>query len=341
MSIDLSTEYLGLKLRNPCVLAPSPLTASIDQMQRFADAGAAAAVLPSMFEDQLEQQKAETDALYECRTDVPTESLSYFQEMEEYNRGPDAYLRYVAEVRKRISIPVIASLGAVTPGDWSDFARSIQSAGADAIELNIYFVPHDPMLTARDVENRYREILADVSSSTSLPVSIKLGPYFTALANFAQHLEEDGARGLVLFNRYLEPDVDIETREVWPRLDLSRRGELRLALRWIAILREQRSLSLAATGGVHGTDDIIKSMLVGADAVMMASSLIEGGPERLSKQLDEFQDWLKGQGVDSVAAIKGVMRHARDASHADREERSNYLHALVSYANRWRAEHAS
>lgn len=340
MAVDLSTNYLGLPLANPCVLAPGPLTASLEQLRRLADAGAAAAVLPSMFEDQLEQRRAASDAMYECRTDVPMESLSYFEEMEDYNQGPEAYLRYVAAAKKAVSIPVIASVGAVSPGEWSEFVRSLQNAGADAVELNVYFVPSDPYVTAPDVENRYLEILSDVSSSASIPVSMKMGPYFSSLPAFARHLEEAGAAGLVLFNRYLEPDIDVESREVWPRLDLSRRGELRLALRWIAILREQRKLSLAATGGIHCTQDLIKAILVGADATMMTSTLIEGGPDRLEKLLEELQDWMVGHDVSSISELKGQMRHRADADSVDKTERGNYLHALVSYANRWRAEHA-
>lgn len=339
MAVDLSTTYLGLSLKNPCVLAPGPLTASLHQLQRLEEAGAAAAVLPSIFEDQLERQRAELDATYECRTDIPTESLSYFNEMEDYNRGPDAYLRYVAAVKDSVSIPIIASIGAATPGDWSDFARSLQNAGADAIELNVYFVPTDPYMTAPDVENRYLEILSEVRAATSVPVAMKIGPYFSSLPAFARHLEEAGAAGLVLFNRYLEPDIDVESREIWPRLDLSQRGELRAVLRWIAILRSQRKLSFAATGGIHCTQDIIKSVLVGADVAMMTSTLIEGGADRLIELLEELQDWMSGHQVASLADLKGQMQHQGDTGSIDKSERGNYLHALVSYANRWRAEH--
>lgn len=339
MGSILSTKYLGLELKTPCVLAPGPITGSIEQIQQFANAGAAAAVIPSIFEDQLEQQMKETDALYECRTNVPTDSLSYFEDMESYNRGPDAYVSYLERVKEATSIPIIASIGATSPGDWTQFARSLQNHGADAIELNIYFVPADPELTSRDVENIYLEIVSMIDSVVTIPVAVKMGPYFSALPGFAKRLQNAGANGLVLFNRYLEPDIDIETREIWPRLDLSRRGELRLALRWIAVLRNQLDLSLAATGGVHGMPEVVKSLLVGADAVMMASSLLERGPDHLAKMLDELKSWMHTKNIDSVEELKGQMKHNEDALETERNERGSYLHAVVSFTNRWRAEH--
>lgn len=341
MSSKLATNYLGLDLQSPCILAPGPITCSIEKMKQFSDAGAAAAVLPSIFEDQIEHQLSKTDALYECRTNIPTDSLTYFEGMEEYNRGTDAYLHYVESAKRELSIPIISSIGATSLGDWTGFARSLQNAGADAIELNVYFVPADPDTTSREVENLYLEILSQVESTVTIPVAMKLGPYFTALSGFAQRLQATGASGLVLFNRYLEPDIDIETREIWPRLDLSRRSELRIALRWIAILRNQLNLSLAATGGVHGMPEIIKSLLVGADAVMMASSLLERGPDHLAKLLEELQDWMSAQKVASIQELKGQLKHVTDDDATEREERSNYLHAVVSFTDRWRAEHDS
>ena len=336
MSVDLSTRYLGLDLKNPCVLAASPLTARLSSLRRFEEAGAAAAVLPSLFQDQVEMQQADQDPCYECRSDVPLDKLSFFDDMKEHNRGPDGYLAMIQRAKEAISIPLIGSLNATQPGEWTAFSRSIQSAGVDALELNIYFIPVDPWQTARDVENRYLDTISSVISHVSIPVSVKLGAYFTSLPHFVRQLSEIGTAGVVLFNRYLEPDVDVDAHRIWPRLDLSHHSENRLPFRWVGLLSDQIDIDYAITSGIHSSLDVVKSVMVGANAVMMASALLQHGPSRLVKILDEIEGWLVDHDLESIAQIKGQLTHGAYAE-ASRDERGHYLEALVAGAMTWRA----
>ncbi len=332
MSLDLSTNYLGLKLKNPLVASASPLTGELDSLKRLEDAGASAAVWPSIFEEQIEHEEQEVNRLYEAHTDSFAESLGFFPDMEDYRIGPDVYLEQIEEAKKSLSIPVIGSLNGSSKGGWVRYAKMIQDAGADALELNIYFVPTDPEMTSSDAEDRYVELLSAVKETLSIPLAVKIGPYFSSLPNFVGRLCAAGADGLVLFNRFLEPDVDLEELTFEPCLQLSTRNELRLSLRWIAILRDQVSVSIAATSGVHFTEDAIKALLVGADVVMMASVLLQRGPEHLTTMLSELTNWLEVKEYESVGQLKGSMSRNRAADPSELE-RANYMKALISYSD--------
>ena len=333
MSVDLSTEYLGLKLKNPLVAAASPLTGNPDTLRQLEDAGASAAVWPSIFEEQIEHEEQEIGRLYDTGAESYAESLGgYLPAMEDYRIGPEAYLTQIEEAKKSISIPIIGSLNGVSKGGWVRYAKMIQDAGADALELNIYFVPTDPQMTSDDVEERYAELVVAVKESLSIPLAVKIGPFFSGLPHFAAKLEKAGAEGLVLFNRFLEPDVDLEELQFRPNLHLSTRNELRLPLRWIAILRDQLQGSLAATSGVHFTEDVIKALLVGADVVMMASVLLQRGPGYLTQMREELENWLEEKEYESVEQLKGSMSRIR-CSDPSELERANYMKALISYTD--------
>ena len=333
MTIDLSTKYLGLQLKNPLVAAASPLTGNLDSLAQLEEAGASAAVWPSIFEEQIEHEEAEINRLYENTTDSFAESLtSFLPAMEDYRIGPEAYLSQIEEAKKSISIPIIGSLNGSSKGGWIRYAKMIQDAGADALELNIYFVPTDAEMTSEQVEDRYVELLAGVKESLSIPLSVKIGPFFSGLPRFAAKLEEAGADGLVLFNRFLEPDVDLEELQFRPNLHLSTRNELRLPLRWFAILRDQLKLSIGATSGVHFTEDVIKALLVGSDVVQLASVLLQRGPGYLKQMLEELESWLEEKEYESVEQLKGSMSRIR-CSDPSELERANYMKALISYTD--------
>lgn len=333
MSIDLSTKYLGLELKNPVAVSACPLTGDVDSLQRLEEAGAAAAVLPSLFEEQIVHDEQEIGALYEEHTESFAESISHFlPEMENYNTGCDAYLALIEKAKKHVAIPIIASLNGASPGGWTRYAKSMQDAGADAIELNVYYVPTDPRMTAEVVEQQYLDVVSGVVDSVKVPVAVKIGPYFTSLPHFVPRVTEAGAAGLVLFNRFLEPDIDLETLEVAPNLVLSSRHELRLVLRWIAILRDHVSASLAATSGIHFADDVIKALLVGADVAMVATVLLRYGAATVAKLLEETQTWMEEHDYTSVAQMKGSMSH-KNCPDPSGLERANYMKALTSFTN--------
>jgi dihydroorotate dehydrogenase (fumarate) len=333
MTVDLSTTYLGLQLKNPLVASASPLTGNLDSLRQLEDAGASAAVWPSIFEEQIEHEEEEIGRLYDMGTDSFAESVgSFLPAMEDYRIGPEAYLTQIEEAKKSISIPIIGSLNGSSKGGWIRYAKMIQEAGADALELNVYFVPTDPKMTSTAVEERYVDLVAAVSESLSIPLGVKIGPFFSGLPQFAARLEEAGAQGLVLFNRFLEPDVDLEDLQFRPNLHLSTRNELRLPLRWIAILRDQLNVSLAATSGVHFTEDVIKALLVGADVVMMASVLLQRGPGYLKQMVEELENWLEEKEYESVEQLKGSMSRIR-CSDPSELERANYMKALISYTD--------
>jgi dihydroorotate dehydrogenase (fumarate) len=321
-----------LQLKNPLVASASPLTGDLATLRHLEEAGASAAVWPSLFEEQIEHEEAEIGRLYDFQTESFAESLDFFPALEDYRIGPGAYLDKIEEAKRNISIPIIGSLNGSSKGGWVRYAKLIQDAGADALELNIYFVPTDAEMTSADVEQRYIELAASVKDSLSIPLAIKIGPFFSGLPTFAGRLVEAGADGLVLFNRFLEPDVDLETLQFRPNLHLSTRNELRLPLRWIAILRDQLSVSLAATSGVHFTEDVIKALLVGADVVMMASVLLQRGPSYLNQMRDELENWLEENEYESVEQLKGSMSRIR-CSDPSALERANYMKALVSYTD--------
>jgi dihydroorotate dehydrogenase (fumarate) len=330
MRADLSTKYLGLSLKNPIVASASPLTGDLDSLRQLEQAGVAAAVLPSLFEEQISRDEQRLHLLYEHQSHTFAESLSYFPRINDYNVGPRDYLKLLETAKKTVSIPVIGSLNGSTPGGWARYAKLMQEAGADAIELNIYFVSTDPKMSPSDVEWRYVDLVSTVREAVTIPLAVKIGAQFTNLANFVSQLSQVGANGIVLFNRYLEPDIDLETLQVTPRLVLSNRNELRLPLRWIAILRDQVSLSLAATSGIHYPEDVIKLLLVGADVCMLTSTLLRHGVDYVGEMLTAIQKWLDDKEYDSVEQLKGSMSYG-NCPDSGNLERANYMKAIVSY----------
>jgi dihydroorotate dehydrogenase (fumarate) len=332
VSVDLSTDYLGLKLKNPLVASASPLTSKLDSLRRLQDAGAAAAVMHSLFEEQIVHEEIELDNLYEQHANAFAESLGYFPEQEDYHTSCGDYLKTIEDAKRSLSIPIIGSLNGSSKGGWVRYAKSIEEAGADALELNIYFVPTDQQMSSSEVEDRYCELLAAVKESLKIPLAVKIGPFFSGLPHFADRLASAGADGLVLFNRFLEPDIDLDELVFEPNLILSSRAELRLSLRWLAILRDQLSISLAATSGVHETEDVVKALLAGADITMMATVLLQRGTQHLAQMLQELQNWLEEREYESVEQLKGSMSRIR-CSDPSQLERANYMKALVSYTD--------
>lgn len=330
MSIDLSTEYLGLKLAHPLVASASPISAHLDGIQKLEQSGAAAIVMPSLFEEQITHDEQEINRLYEYKADSFAESLSYFPEPEDFRSTTKEYLATLEAAKKSVKVPVIASLNGCSVGGWTSYAKSMQDAGADALELNIYFVPTDPDASAADVEKRYVDLVASVRSHVTIPLAVKFGTNFSSIPHFARQLTAAGANGLVLFNRWLEPDIDLEELQITPNLVLSNRYEMRVPLRWIAILREHLSVSLAATSGVHYAEDVIKLVLAGADVVMMASALLKYGPETLGKLREDLRVWMEEKEYASVKQMKGSMSRA-NCPQPSELERGNYMKALVSY----------
>jgi dihydroorotate dehydrogenase (fumarate) len=330
MRADLKTYYLGLPLKNPIVAAASPLTGDLDTLRQLEQAGIAAVVLPSLFEEQISHDEQRISALYDYHTFSSAESLTYFPELRELSVGPRDYLRMLEAAKKTMTVPVIGSLNGCSPGGWVRFAKLFQDSGADAVELNIYFVPTDPAVTSAEVESRYIDLVATVRQAVTIPVAVKIGAQFTNLTNFVARLAKVGANGVVLFNRYLEPDIDLQSLQITPQLVLSSRHELRLPLRWIAILRDQLAISLAATSGVHYPEDVIKLLIVGADVCMIASSLLKHGVDYVSELTRELQNWLDMNGYDSVDQLKGSMSYG-NCPDSGQLERANYMKAITSY----------
>src|SRR5436305_4808286 len=278
---DLTTTYLGLHLKNPLVASASPLSKKLDTVRRIEDAGAAALVMYSLFEEQITHESQELDHYLECGTHTFAESLSYFPDLGIYNLGTEPYLEHVHKIEQEVSIPVIGSLNGISSGGWVEYAHRIEQAGADALELNIYYLPTDPDLTGAELEDDYVQLVRDVRAKVKLPIAVKLSPYFTALPNLAKRIVEAGADGLVLFNRFYQPDFDLEELEVVPNLVLSTSHEMRLPLRWIAILYGRIQADFALTSGVHTAQDVLKAMMAGANVAMMTSTLLENGAGRI------------------------------------------------------------
>jgi dihydroorotate dehydrogenase (fumarate) len=334
--MDLSTEYLGLTLRNPLVASASPLSNTVDGVRRLADAGLGAVVLYSLFEEQLRREAAENARLAEAGTEVFAEALSYFPAEAEAEAvaesaadepSPRRYLSLIERAAAAVEIPVIGSLNGVTPGGWTSYARAMQDAGAAAIELNIYFVPGDPRISGRDVEQRHIDILRRVKDAVTVPVAVKLSPHFSSTGEMALLLDEAGADGLVLFNRFLQPDIEPERMAVVPAVDLSNPKEARLPRTWISILCRRVAASLAGTTGVDGPPDVIKYLLAGADVVMTASALIRHGPEYAAVLLDGLSGWMVRKGYASVGEVRGLLAVPADADQAG-YERAGYVAAM-------------
>ena len=332
MTVDLRTRYLGLDLIHPIVASASPLTGSIDSLKRLQDAGIAAVVLPSLFEEQIEHEEMAAHNLMMSGTELSPEARGFFPEMQHYRTGPDQYLQLIADAKKALSVPVIASLNGYTPGGWTGIARQFQEAGADAIELNVYFLATRVDDSSAAVEQRYVDLVESVTRQVNIPVAVKVAPYFSAMANMAARLAKAGASGLVLFNRFLQPDIALGELEVAPHLVLSTSDELRLALRWIAILRGRVGVSLAATGGAHTPDDVLKLLLAGADCVMLASSLLTQGPAHVGTLVRGVQAWMTERDYSSVAQMKGSLSQ-QSCPDPDAFERANYMKALHSYTS--------
>jgi len=329
--MDLSTAYLGLRLKNPLVPSSSPLSYKLSTLKQLEDAGASAVVLYSLFEEQIE---LENDTLDRCLTygaESFAEAVTYFPDLRAYPAQPDAYLEHIRRAKEALSIPVIASLNGVSTGGWVRYARAIQEAGADALELNMYFLSTDADSRGDLVESMYADLLVDIRRAVTIPVAVKLSPFFSALPNIARRLVRAGANGLVLFNRFYQPDFDIETLDVVPHLVLSDSNDLRLPLRWIAILYGRVGADLALTSGVHTAEDMLKGLMAGASVTMMASELLQNGIGRLADILRDLERWLIDHEYESVQQLIGSMSHRSVAAPAA-FERANYMRVLQSFA---------
>jgi dihydroorotate dehydrogenase (fumarate) len=331
--VDLSTTYLGLQLKNPIVASASPLSKKVDMVRRLEDAGVSAVVMYSLFEEQITHESLALDYFLSRGTESNAEAMTYFPELASYNIGPESYLELIQKHKAAVNIPIIASLNGISTGGWIDYARRIEEAGADALELNIYFIPSDLTLTSQELEQAYVDLVGDIRKQVRIPLAVKLSPFYTTLPNLAAHLVKAGANGLVLFNRFLQPDLDIETLEVVPTLHLSTSDELRLPLRWVAMLYGRVKTDLALTGGVHTAEDVLKSMMAGANVTMLASELIAKGPSRASEILADTKTWMETFEYESIKQMRGSMSQQSVAEPAA-FERANYMKALSSFDNR-------
>jgi len=328
--MDISTTYLGLKLKNPIVPSASPLMEKLENVKRMEDAGAGAVVLHSLFEEQITNEALQLHYHTTAGTESFAEALTYFPDPGAYKFGGDEYVEYVRKVKQAVGIPVIGSLNGVTTGGWTQYARHIQDAGADAIELNLYFVPTDPNIDGAKLENAYLDVLKAVRAAVTIPVAVKISPFFTSLPNMAKRFADAGAGALVLFNRFYQPDMDIESLKVYPHIILSDPHSIRRSLRWIAILHGRVNLSLAATGGVHTATDVLKLLMAGADVTMMCSALYKNGVSHITEVLADMQMWLVEREYESVAQLKGSLSQKSVADPAA-FERALYLKELQSF----------
>jgi len=328
--MDLRTTYMGLELKNPVVASASPLSEKYDNFRRMEDAGAAAVVMFSLFEEQIKHENAAIEHLITSGSESYAESLSYFPEFEDYETGPDEYLNLLRRATEAVDIPVIASLNGITNEGWVDTARLMQDAGASGIELNAYYIPANLYMDGREVEQRYLEVLKAVKAAVSIPVAMKLSPFFSATGNMARQFDEAGADALVLFNRFYQPDLDLEEMEVVTDLKLSTPAEIRLPLLWIGVLHGRINASLAASTGVHSPLELIKYLLTGADAVMTTSGMLRYGIDFLTTLVDGLQDWMEAKQYDSVTQLRGAMSQI-NCLNPGAFERANYIRILENY----------
>lgn len=324
---DLATSYLGLALKSPLLVSSSPLTYELDNLKQLEAAGAGAIVLYSLFEEQIELAEMGFSNYYKQHVEELPEALRHVANMKEYNQGAGSYLAHIYQAKHALSIPIIGSLNGYYSSGWTRYARLIEAAGADALELNIYYLPTKPHISGSEVEQMYIDLVRDVTASVRIPVSVKLSPYFSAMANIARRLVGAGAHGLVLFNRFYQPDFDIVNRAIIPSLDLSTSSELRLRLRWVALLARQIEADLAVTGGVHTAEDVVKGLMAGANVVMVASALIQNGIEYMTTLTNDLTAWLDAYAYKSVSDIRGVLSYAQIGDSAALE-RANYLNVL-------------
>ena len=328
--MDLSTRYLGIDLKNPLVASASPLSEEVEAVKQLEEAGAAAVVMHSLFEEQINLESKELDYFLSAGSDSYAEALSYFPDITEFRTGPDEYLDQVRKLKETVEIPIIGSLNGVSTGGWMEYARKIEEAGADALELNIYYIPTDPSLSCTDIENIYLDNIRSVKKAVKIPVAVKVGPFFTNMAAMAHKLVAAGADGLVLFNRFYQPDLDLENLEVVPAVQLSSSAEILLPLRWIAILYGRIKASLAATSGIHTAQDVLKLLMAGADVTMMCSALLKNGIGHLKGVLADITRWMEEHEYTSVKQLKGSMSQKSVAEPAA-FERANYMKAIKSY----------
>lgn len=327
--MDLKTSYLGLELKNPLIVSASPLCQTLDNIRRMEESGAAAVVLHSLFEEQIMREEKELDKHLSQGTESFAESLTYFPAAGEFLYGPEAYLEHVRKAKKAVKIPVIASLNGRTVGSWMKYAKLIQQAGADALELNIYSVPSNSELTGPQVEDGVLDIVRAVKKTVTIPVAVKLSPFFSSLSSMARRLDGEGVDALVLFNRFYQPDIDLEEKEVVPRIHLSTAMDLRLPLRWVAILHGRVKAKLAATGGIHEASDALKAVLAGADAVQLCSTLYKNGLAHIGRVLKDMTDWMTKHEYASVGEMRGVLS-LKKCPNAEAFERGVYVHAVKS-----------
>ena len=328
--IDLSTEYLGLKLANPLVPSSSPLTGDLDTARQLEDAGASALVLPSLFEEAIEHEQKELERFVHSQALGSYEAQSYQPIPEEYDSELDNYLSRIAQFKSSLDIPVIASLNGISTSGWIDTGKELQQAGADALELNVYYIAGDPGISGVDVENRYLQLLADLREHISIPVTMKLSSQFSSVANMVSKLQQAGAQGVSLFNRFYQPDIDLETLHIKPSLELSSSMESLLRIRWIALIRGRVDLSIAATGGFHQSEDIVKALLVGADVTHLCSVLLKKGPDHIAVLKQQLEHWLQEHEYESVEQMKGSVSQSCAINPAALEH-SNYMHVIKSY----------
>ncbi len=329
--MDLSTSYLGLDLPHPFMPGASPLTADVDNIRKLEDAGASAVVMHSLFEEQIVREEMAVTGSMDAPAESFAEALSYFPDPEEFHLGPDDYLEQVRLAKEAVHVPIIASLNGTTLGGWLKYAELIAQAGADALELNVYNLPSDPETDCTAIEKTTVEMVAAVKEKVPLPVAVKLSPFYSSLPSFAQHLDSIGTDGLVLFNRFYQPDIDIEELEVERKLQLSTSTDLLLRLRWLAILSGMKhNYSLAVTGGVHTGVDAVKAAMTGADAIQIVSALLVNGPEQLNRIKQDMIDWMDEHEYESLQQMTGSMNLQR-CPNAAAYERANYMHILQSW----------
>lgn len=327
---DLTTTYLGIKLKNPLVASASPLSEKVEEVKQMEEAGIAAVVMFSLFEEQIIHESLELDHYLTYGEEISNEVRGFYPEVGRYTLKAEAYLEHLAKIKAAVKIPVIGSLNGVSTGGWIKYAREIEQAGADALELNLYYLPTDPDLTGSQLEDAYLALVRDVSSSIRIPVAVKLNPFITALPNMARKLTAAGAKGLVLFNRFYQPDLDLENLTVVPNLVLSTSQELRLPLRWIAILYGKVQADLALTGGIHTAEDVLKAAMAGASVTMLASELLQKGIGRIAELLTDIESWMAAHEYSSIAQMKGSLSQ-QSVSEPAAFERANYMKVLTSY----------
>lgn len=328
--MDLTSRYLGMTLKHPVVAAASPLSHDLGGIKRLEDGGAAAVVLPSLFEEQIAEESRQLDHVLSYGSERSAEASSFFPDFHDFGMGPEAHLELIRKAKESVAIPIIASLNGVSPGGWTGYAKQMQQAGADALELNLYYIPTDTLLSGAQVEQMYVDVLHEVRRAVTIPVAVKVGPYFSATAYMARRLAEGGANGLVLFNRFYQPDIDLEALEVKPNLVFSTSFAMRLALRWVAILYGRVSADFAVTNGVHTHEDVLKAMMAGASVVQMAAELLQNGAGRINEVVREMTEWMEEHEYQSVEQMRGSMSQKHVAEPAA-FERANYMKVLQSY----------